>query len=345
MYCSHLSVLKDFFTEDEIEKLNNYFSGLVGGAVNNITVSKVANSMEITSEEATRILTKCKDEGIVKIYYAIRCSECNVLIEKIDNLKELPKEEFICYACDEEINVTTHDVEVIFALIEPSFFSNGQHEEFYDDKSAKHVAQIDNLDSILRAGYINNIMFSPTEEEYIQLKEMYDSIFLSKKTTKAKGDTLESLIIYLFNLCSAFKAAGIRTSTNQIDCYVRNLYSNYGFLKDIGGSFFIECKNEKSTPKGDYMSKLHSIIKNTNGKINMIKLGIIISKKKPPKTFKGIATKTYLSDNIILISIYEKELKELIELRGNLLEMLERKIEETILDATTDLKNIGLFSS
>ena len=60
---------------------------------------------------------------------------------------------------------------------------------------------------------------------------MYKSIKNRSGTTKKIGDTLEDLTEYLFNLCSIFKAAGIRTSTNQIDCCVRNrMYLKYGIL-------------------------------------------------------------------------------------------------------------------
>ena len=66
------------------------------------------------------------------------------------------------------------------------------------------------------------------------------------------------------------------------------MYLKFGIMDTIGQRFFIECKNENKTPRGDYMSKLHSIISLTNagGKGQCIKFGIIISKEKGPSTFK-----------------------------------------------------------
>lgn len=82
-----------------------------------------------------------------------------------------------------------------------------------------------------------------------------------KGTTKKIGDTLEKLVEELFNMCPVFCAAGIRTSTNQIDCCVRDrAYLNYGVLETLGARFFIECKNENRTSSGEYISRLHSII-------------------------------------------------------------------------------------
>lgn len=82
----------------------------------------------------------------------------------------------------------------------------------------------------------------------------------------------------------------------------------------------IECKNENKTPSGSYLSKLHSILSviNAGGKENGIKFGIIIS-------------------------IFGKELEELFKTKGNLLELLERKASEIIMDATTDMKSAGLY--
>ena len=118
-------------------------------------------------------------------------------------------------------------------------------------------------------------------------------------------------------------------------------------LDVIGGRFFIECKNESGTPRGEYMSKLHSIISNTNSgeKGRCIKFGIIISKEKGPSTFKKLAVKFYLKDGIVIISICGDELKNLFEKKGNLLDLIERKANEIMMDSTTDLVEAGLFES
>ena len=143
-----------------------------------------------------------------------------------------------------------------------------------------------------------------------------------------------------------FNAAGIRTSTNQIDCFVRNkIYLDYGILRNIGARFYIECKNENATPSGSYISKLHSIISTTNASSNgeCIKFGIIVSKKSAPKTFKAQAVKYYLLQKIVIIAICCKEIEQLIDQKGNLLELIERKATEIMVDSTSDLVQAGLY--
>lgn len=194
------------------------------------------------------------------------------------------------------------------------------------------------IKKIAAVGGVNKHLFHPTEEEYEELIEMYDAVEKSSGTTKEVGDALENLVKYLFDLCVAFCTSGVRTATNQIDCCVHNkMYLKYGIFNTIGGHFFIECKNEKLTPSGDVFLKLEAIISNANpaGTAEAIKFGIIISREKGPETFKQHAVKSYLSRGIVIIAICGEELKKLFEERGNLLDLIERKIFEV----TGDVRN------
>lgn len=346
MYCSRLLALQGLLNDDQIHNLESYFGSLIGGAQRNITVSKVAKALEISPQLASRILTKCNEIGILNVFYTIRCPECGMLIKKVDSVMDIPAEAFECYGCNEEIEIEPKDIELIYALENDGVFIGGQQNEL--DLSARAVVPEDSMEHIFLAGNLNEYLFHPTDEQYQKLKDMYATIASRRGTTKKIGDTLESLVEYLFNLCPIFNAAEIRTTTNQIDCCVRNkMYMKFGILDIIGARFFIECKNEKQTPSGGYMSKLHSIISNTNsgGKGNCIKFGIIISKERGPSTFKELAVKSYLADGIIIIAICGEELNDLFENKGNLLELIERKTTEIMLDSTTDLVKAGLYTS
>ncbi|MBO5524630.1 MAG: hypothetical protein J5986_13325 [Roseburia sp.] len=344
MYCSRLSVLQELLSEDKIEKLDKYFASLIGSACENITVSKVAKAIGVAPNISSKVLTKCMKEGLLRVSYAIRCPECNMLIKRVESLSEIPDEAFECYGCNEEIEVTTKDVEVLYSLTDNRVFINGQQVE--TKLPARTVVQEDSLESVFLAGGVNEYLFQLTDEQYQHLSDKYAKVKSRKGTTKKIGDTLENLVIELFNMCSVFNAAGIRTSTNQIDCCVRNkMCINYGVLNTLGSRFFIECKNENDTPSGGYLSKLHSIISVTNAdaKEKCIRFGIIISKEKGPSTFKQLAVKYYLINKIIIISICGKELENLFSTKGNLLELIERKATEIMLDATTDLHEAGLY--
>lgn len=344
MYCSRLSVLQELLSEDKIEKLDKYFASLVGSACENITVSKVAKAIGVTPNISSKVLTRCMKEGLLNVSYAIRCPECNMLIKKVASLSEIPDGFFECYGCNEEIEVTTKDVEVLYSLTDNRVFIDGQQVNI--NLPARAVVQEDSMESVFLAGGVNEYLFHLSDEQYQYLSDMYARVKSRKGTTKNIGDTLENLVVELFNMCPIFRAAGIRTSTNQIDCCVRNkMCINYGVLNTLGSRFLIECKNENDTPRGEYLSKLHSIISVTNAdaKEKCIRFGIIISKEKGPSTFRQLAVKYYLMNKIVIISICGDELKNLFITKGNLLELIERKATEIMLDATTDLQKVGLY--
>lgn len=122
MYCSHLSALEGLLNDDQIQSLESYFSNLIGGAAKNITVSKLSRALEIPPQVASRVLTKCKEIGIINVFYTIRCPECGMLIKKVDSIADIPSEPFECYGCNEEIEVEPSDIELVYALENDSVF-------------------------------------------------------------------------------------------------------------------------------------------------------------------------------------------------------------------------------
>lgn len=347
MYCSRLSVLKELLNEAEIEKIEIYFNSLIGSAKNSITVSKVVRATNISTKLVIKALTKCKENGLLTVAYSIRCPNCGMLIKKVPTLTDIPHEPFECYNCEEEVDIQPEFIELIYSLVDDDcVFIEGQQKDA--DTSARSVAPENSMAQIFQAGGINEYLFHPNDDQYSDLSNLYSRVMKCKGTTKDKGDTLEALTAELFNLCPAFRAANIRTKTNQIDCFVRNkFYLDYGVLKTIGARFYIECKNEQKTPSGTYISKLHSIISTTNASSNgeCIKFGIIVSKKSAPSTFKAQAVKYYLAQKIVIIAICGEEIKQLIDQKGNLLELIERKATEIMIDSTSDLVQLGIYDN
>lgn len=187
------------------------------------------------------------------------------------------------------------------------------------------------IKKVLDAGGVSKLLFHPTEEEYVKLLQMYEEVERPSGTTKDTGDALENLVKYLFSLCEAFRTGEVRTATNQIDCCVQNeMHLKYGIFNTIGGHFYIECKNENKSPRGNVFQILESNISHANpaGMAETIKFGIVISKKKAPETYKEHAVKAYLTRGIVLIAISGEELKQLFEERGNLMSLISWKIFE-----------------
>lgn len=286
----------------------------------------------------------------MKISYAIRCPECGFLIKVLDEMP-IDFEEFnYCYACEEDIQIQPRDVELIFTLVsDPSCFIKGQHlaseKNFSCAKESRSVAPENTMEDFLKDNLlnINSVLYSPSKAEYEQMTQLYNRVKLASTKTE-KGETLENLIKYMMNRVKVFRAGDFRTRKNQLDCFVRNTFlTNVGVLEFIGGRFIIECKNENKTPSGSYISKLHDILSNIDNENSIMKFAMIVSIKKPPKTFKGHAKDYYLRHKTIIISLYEQDLDSIIIKHENLLDVIDRKCSEVVSDSTQNLKAAGLY--
>ena len=337
MSYSQLLSLRALLTDIQYEEFINYLSTLSPSS--KIRVSTTAANCKIDSSLISKAFqTLCKD-GILKHTFAIKCPDCNLLLEEVEGIPDIDTEKY-CYNCDESVEISSDDIDVIYTFIKYPFI-NGQHTEVVSGLSGFVVQEVDSLTHLVKNNELdfNSLFYLPTDDDYELLQELYNNVFKKHPTTKQQGDTLEELVVQLFSLCKHFRVSPIRTETNQIDCYVRNkLYIPGISDSSCIDSYVIECKNEATKPKGGYISKLHSILK-TSGKT----FGIIASKMSAPKTFISLSNKIFLRDNIIIISVDKADLQSIIYDRENLLECIERKIDEVKLQASQELVEYGLY--
>lgn len=342
MFYSHLSTLENEFGKETVIKLNQYLSGLSMAQLQSITVFKIMAALNTDKNTATRILMACVDIKFMELQYILCCPECGFKVKKYASLNELPTGDIQCYSCESEFDASPENIEVQFRLTTLPDFDLGQQAS-----PASPVAPINSLQTIFEAGAgLNSILFHLSDERYDELLTMCKNVQKKQATTKATGDTLETLMIELINSCSVLEARGLKTSTNQLDGFARNkAFIPYGVLSQIGLHFVVECKNESTTPSGSYMSKIHSIIEVINGAKKVVTFGIIASKVAAPKTYRILANKYYLLHKITIISISLREIETMLVEKGNFLDLIERKIIEIHLDSTSDLKGNGLYDS
>jgi len=312
-----------------------------------ITISKASQQLRLDNTLTGNLLTALVSIGILRYSFVVRCPECSLLLETVDDIANIEQETH-CYSCDDIVEIVPNDVEVIYTCKRP--FHQGQQNDKNPVSVTSAVHQIDSLAHLIESGNvnINSQYFDPSDSQWEELKKGLDDSFLPIGTTTEVGSTLENLTIDLFNVCKIFKATGSLciasesgSYSHQIDCYVRNTICN-PFVPSVGAidSFVIECKNEKRTPSGDYMKKLHSTMLSINKRF-----GVIVSRCKAPKTFVSLSNKIFLSSKVTIIWMDSEDLKEIIIHKKNLLEMLARKIDEVKLLATKDLRELGLYDN
>lgn len=350
MFFSQLLKANQTLSSEELNAADQYFYNLTPTASEHISLSRFCSATKIPQELSEKFFKECLTIGFLKKQFICRCPECGLLLKEVHSLNDIQKPLF-CDYCEEEQEISLDDIEVSYSInvsyipfevgrqISNAGDGNIAFAVQHPTEPNKSIELIDGLPYQFECGLAKySDLYCPTNEQYQTLKDKLQYLTENHSTSTEHGSSLEEFIAYWFNLCKCFKASTkLRTNTNQIDCTVRN-FLHTGFLSNIGTIFYCECKNEKSTPKGDYLSKLHSIIHTSS-----TTFGIFISATPAPKTFKSLAYKAFLRDKIVIIWFDLKEIKTIIFNKSNLLEIIERKYVEITTGSVSDLVSIGLY--
>lgn len=117
MCYSCLSMLNTIIDQDKIEKLKEYFIELTPNNRDLITVSKIANVLNIKNALAVQVILKCEEVGILRRKFGIRCPECGALIKELSSPSLANVFISECYCCDSEISIDEDDIVILFELI------------------------------------------------------------------------------------------------------------------------------------------------------------------------------------------------------------------------------------
>ena len=338
---------------DLIEHIDYILGTLVGDILNRITVTYIADNVDIHYELAKQILMYYAETNVLNIRYAVTCPKCdNILFmceeeELFDKMDAKP----ICINCeDNDYEITQENIFIIFERIKKSTTSQTEvndtlrkHGDIGEviDVNVPFFNQADSLDE----DEIYNMFYKLNESAIEDLDIMYKNVLLDNyNTTKDKGDRLEDLVKRMFEYGTHFKASRkYRTPTNQLDVTVLTPFrmvipTVFDFLSPF---FICECKNEKEKPDNTYYHKLASILTNT-GEIGA-KVGIMISRLPCTSTCNLIAHDKYLKDNIVLINLVQEDLKQVIDKKINLLKLIAIKINAITLNSNQQLKDNELL--
>lgn len=352
MHYSILLMLNNIIDADCIEKLDEWLYNLSAQEKNHITISRLKKAISLPRETVEQIVERLVSINVFTREFGIRCSECGLLLKQVgqENLLDTIETLDYCYGCDNEIKVTADDIIAIYKFNdntppEPK----KQTKKNCNDKVAENIEILDEEDSfsaLVRSGYNpHSIFYCPSKEEYETMENSYEKMQSSKLRSAEKGKRLEELIQYIFSRCKLFEACGVRTALNQIDCVVRNKVCLPGIpiLEYIGGILIIECKNEKTPPKIDYLHKIHDIISEMNNEQGYVRFGIIVSIVPPPKTYREHAYHYYMRNKIIIVSLEQEDLDNIIYRKENILDILDRKAKCLMMNIKEEKQLASLY--
>lgn len=334
MYYSQLLELNDNFTEEQIYLIDDLLTSMTSNTV--LTLSRFIEKTGLDTNSCKSALKRLCDINLLSMRYAVRCPECELILKEETDLSNIGNSIY-CHKCEEDMDITSDDIEVIYFIVTPPFDLGQQ----YSVKQIAVAQSADILSNYLSEKDFNKMFYNPSEEQYTEMKRIYDSVFEPQDNTTKQGNTLENLSRFIFECCIQYTARKLRTSQNDIDCFVRSRFAVAGsILSELGSEICVECKNEKNSPKISYFKKLQSIMADNN-----VKFGIIISKEPAPSTYAESAYILYLKDKVTIISIDSKDLEKIVIERKNLLECIERKAYEVKINANNNWEKVGIFDS
>ena len=346
MFYSRLLMLKESFPEEFLEKADQYFASLSSEARKNVSISRVAVHLNCSYEKSADFLAACARNGFLKKYFVLCCPECGHIIKRISSVGDIKNVEY-CARCDEEIPKDdfdrAQDIEVRFEILEDAPFAEGQHRaDSLIKRESADAVQPDSLQFAWDHGVVElKDFYSPEPDCVSALLERANSIDSRQYANRTEqGTFLEQLMVDIFNQCTCFSATReFETKLNQIDGFVVvKRYLKGGFFDGIGSYFYVECKNENSTPKNEYISKLSDIMSR-----NGCSFGVFVSKKPAPDTFPQICHDIFLSRQQVIICVLMQEIVELLSHNGSFMDFLQRKYIEVRTNATRNLCDLHVL--
>lgn len=176
----------------------------------------------------------------------------------------------------------------------------------------------------------------------LEYDRFFDKLLEEYKTTKEKGDVLESLASCLmFSEENVFNLKrNVRTSSNEIDLLVT--LSNkgkmvvpklYGFL---GEKFLCECKNYGGALGVTYVGKFYSLLKVSNSKVGILFTIKGVTGTSNWKDSKAFIHKVALKEDIAILVFELNDYRRIKEDNVLFLDLVEEKYQSLMTDISYD---------
>lgn len=321
-----------------------------------ISATILVDRFDIDYDIAVSLLEECARKKIMQQRFGILCPDCNILLKIVEDndVYDIVNTKALCYSCDCESYITDDDMVLLYKVIKKP---SGSITKELNRYKAKNACSYDNeikLSQMVKENLYNpdKLLYCPTSDERKKLKQYYNDVFNTHCNTAKQGATLEYFTAYLFSLVKSFKVTTDLRQLDcktQIDCTVKNKlvinnpdavnnsteYSIKSTVTEtIGSIFYIECKNEKTTPKNQYFHKIYSLVSECKG----MRVGILVSIEPPASTYYPFARTKYLSEQeeCYILSISREDLERIVFYDENLLTLLDFKIDAIRLNFSED---------
>ena len=186
MFCIPLLEISEL-DANEKQKLDDYLKEVLPNGY--LSISQTVQKTGIKEKNLLAVLTTLVEKDYLDLVYAIRCPECGHLIKKIDNINNFPYEQIdYCYACDQDIQISSKDIAVLFKLKNRSF--NVGQSDFWGQTSpiAHEIDTLEYLSKTFELFYdMQRGEIEKREQKHIQETTIHRKAYKTKIFSTARG--------------------------------------------------------------------------------------------------------------------------------------------------------------
>lgn len=217
MFCIPLLEIPEL-DANEKQKLDDYLKEVLPNGY--LSVSQTVQKTGIKEKNLLAVLTTLIERDYLDLVYAIRCPECGHLIKKIDNVNNFSYKQIdYCYACDQDIQVSSKDIVVLFKLKNRSF-NVGQSDFFTQASPIAH--EMDTLEYLSKINKTFELFcdmqrgeIEKREQKHIQEAAIHRKAYVKYDKNKKKYTVIWVAfnIIVFFVLCYVLFASDQNSKT------------------------------------------------------------------------------------------------------------------------------------
>lgn len=271
MFYPSLGRLRDSEEAALVDRLDEKLALLFRDQRRRIAPSYISRELDVSLNDATRVLVKAADAGVGEFAYEVMCRECGVTSRTYGELGDVPVDEVAqCSSCDEEYAISSEGIWVSFRITaEPTKKAGAPS----DEAGGAGGTRLEELLAVpfFADDYLPDQLYKPDRG---RLRELLATLDEEAETSKEHGDALEAFAREFLGSCKLFQILKVsRVSIGQIDVACRVKVYPSLVTQDWNSYLVAECKNQKD-------------------KVGFPELAKLVAKMQGAKTNTGLAVAT-----------------------------------------------------
>ena len=206
MFYKQFLKITDALNSDFVEEFDFWLATLPTNKQKNITASLVAGKFDVSYSQADIILRFCEKERIVEAYYLIICpnEDCGMIIREA-SFEELPNilgSQEYCHVCDKDNIISPNDICIAYKRIFKPDVSDDEIQKKILEKIMDNGEEVNfsTADFLGNSRDLYKVFYDPNESAYKKMEDMKKHLDDDFSTTTEKGEALERLVLYMFNM-------------------------------------------------------------------------------------------------------------------------------------------------